>query len=215
MAETFSRPPDEPLLLRGAEYVRMSTEHQQYSTQNQADKIREYAQRRGIQIVRTYADEGSLVRAYQAVGFTPDRDYHYIEINRFLRRLHPQIIGHTERMIAELGGSVERDSATDLLTVNREFSVSIVLSRCQVLETGSHRWKVRFDASLLPDITVAVRLDAANEGPLDYYLLPRLDFGLPRISLADHNRFELETYRFGNLDYLYGMAERSRIRRAA
>ena len=58
MAETFSRPPDEPFLLRGAEYVRMSTEHQQYSTQNQADKIREYAQRRGIQIVRTYADEG-------------------------------------------------------------------------------------------------------------------------------------------------------------
>lgn len=58
MAETFSRPPDEPILLRGAEYVRMSTEHQQYSTQNQADKIREYAQRRGIQIVRTYADEG-------------------------------------------------------------------------------------------------------------------------------------------------------------
>jgi hypothetical protein len=84
-----------------------------------------------------------------------------------------------------------------------------------MLETGSHRWKVRFDTSLLPDITVAVRLDAANEVPLDYYLLPRLDFGLPRISLADHNRLELDTYRFDNLDYLYGMAERSRIRRVA
>ena len=44
--------------LRAAEYVRMSTEHQQYSTHNQADKIREYAKRRGIEIVRTYADEG-------------------------------------------------------------------------------------------------------------------------------------------------------------
>jgi len=43
---------------RAAEYVRMSTEHQQYSTHNQADKIREYAARRGIEIVRTYADEG-------------------------------------------------------------------------------------------------------------------------------------------------------------
>lgn len=43
---------------RAAEYVRMSTEHQQYSTENQADKIREYAKRRGIEIVRTYADEG-------------------------------------------------------------------------------------------------------------------------------------------------------------
>ena len=43
---------------RAAEYVRMSTEHQQYSTENQADKIREYAAQRGIEIVRTYADEG-------------------------------------------------------------------------------------------------------------------------------------------------------------
>jgi len=43
---------------RAAQYVRMSTEHQQYSTENQADKIREYAERRNIEIVRTYADEG-------------------------------------------------------------------------------------------------------------------------------------------------------------
>jgi DNA invertase Pin-like site-specific DNA recombinase len=45
-------------LFRAAEYVRMSTEHQQYSTQNQADKIRDYAAQRGLEIVRTYADEG-------------------------------------------------------------------------------------------------------------------------------------------------------------
>ncbi|PYE26356.1 DNA invertase Pin-like site-specific DNA recombinase [Paraburkholderia silvatlantica] len=36
----------------------MSTEHQQYSTENQSDRIREYAARRGLEIVRTYADEG-------------------------------------------------------------------------------------------------------------------------------------------------------------
>lgn len=50
--------PDRPVIFSAAEYVRMSTEHQQYSTENQADAIREYARRRGIQIVRTYADEG-------------------------------------------------------------------------------------------------------------------------------------------------------------
>src|ERR1700692_1268526 len=48
----------EPARFRAAEYVRMSTDHQQYSTDNQRDKIREYAARRGIEIVRTYADEG-------------------------------------------------------------------------------------------------------------------------------------------------------------
>lgn len=40
---------------------------------------------------------------------------------------------------------VERDPATDLLTVNREFTVSLVLARCQLLDNGRRRWKVRFD----------------------------------------------------------------------
>jgi DNA invertase Pin-like site-specific DNA recombinase len=43
---------------RAAQYVRMSTDLQKYSTENQAAKIREYAEQRGIEIVRTYADEG-------------------------------------------------------------------------------------------------------------------------------------------------------------
>jgi hypothetical protein len=158
---------------------------------------------------------GSLIRAYQAVGFTPDRDYQYLEANQLLRRLHPEIVGQTERMIAEVGGTVERDPATDLLTVNREFTVSLVLARCQMLDNGRRRWKVRFDTSLAPDITVAVRLDETNQAALDYYLLPRLDFGQPRIQLADHNGIEFECYRFDSLDYLYGMARRIRIRRAA
>ena len=44
--------------MRAAEYVRMSTDHQKYSTENQADAIRHYAATRGIEIVRTYADAG-------------------------------------------------------------------------------------------------------------------------------------------------------------
>src|SRR5882762_6538506 len=43
---------------RAAVYVRMSTEHQQYSTSNQIDAIREYAKRRGLEIVKEYSDEG-------------------------------------------------------------------------------------------------------------------------------------------------------------
>ena len=43
---------------RAAEYVRMSTEHQQYSTENQGQVIRQYAEQRGMTIVRTYTDAG-------------------------------------------------------------------------------------------------------------------------------------------------------------
>src|SRR6516165_10445965 len=49
----------EPVLSgRAAEYVRMSTDHQRYSTENQSEAIQQYAARRGLVIVRTYADEG-------------------------------------------------------------------------------------------------------------------------------------------------------------
>ena len=46
------------MAVRAVQYVRMSTEHQRYSTENQADVIQQCAARHGIEIVRTYADEG-------------------------------------------------------------------------------------------------------------------------------------------------------------
>lgn len=44
--------------LRAAQYVRMSTDKQIYSIQNQAAVIAAYAHARGLKIVETYADEG-------------------------------------------------------------------------------------------------------------------------------------------------------------
>src|ERR1700733_1710709 len=48
----------DPSPVFAAAYVRMSTEHQQYSTSNQMDVIRDYAKRRGMQIAKEYSDEG-------------------------------------------------------------------------------------------------------------------------------------------------------------
>jgi DNA invertase Pin-like site-specific DNA recombinase len=48
---------DASINLRAARYVRMSTDHQQYTTQNQADTIAAYAEQHKLTIVREYADE--------------------------------------------------------------------------------------------------------------------------------------------------------------
>ncbi len=45
-------------LTHAVQYVRMSTEHQKYSTENQSDIIAEYAGRHGMQVIRTYTDAG-------------------------------------------------------------------------------------------------------------------------------------------------------------
>lgn len=50
--------PSPTVLLRAAEYMRMSTEHQQYSIANQSAVIQEYANAHSIEIVRTYVDRG-------------------------------------------------------------------------------------------------------------------------------------------------------------
>ena len=154
---------------------------------------------------------GSLVRAYELIGFTPDRDYQYIEINRLLRHLHGDLVSATIEAIEGLGGSISRDPATDLLTVNGEFTASIVLARCQQTPAGSNRWKIRLDTGLSPDLTVAIRMDAANRNPLDYYLLPFLDMSTDRIRLSDENSLMLDAYRFESLEYFFAMAERRLI----
>src|SRR6476469_5779244 len=53
--ETLS---DVQLGLRAAQYVRMSTDLQRYSTENQAAAIAAYAAQHTLTIVRTYADNG-------------------------------------------------------------------------------------------------------------------------------------------------------------
>jgi len=154
---------------------------------------------------------GSLIRAYELVGFTPDRDYRYIEINRILRQKHHDVVGETVDAIKDLGGSVRQNSATDLLTVNDEFTASIVIARCQQTPTGSLRWNIRLDTGLAPDITVAIRMDYANASPLDYYLLPLYDMNTYRIRLAEENGLMLDAYRFETLEFFYAMAERAKI----
>ena len=151
---------------------------------------------------------GSLLRAYALVGFAPGRDYRYLEINRKLRELHPSIIAKTIDGLQNAGGCVVQDAATDLLTINGEFSASIVIVRCLQTPANTLRWKLRLDTALKPDLTVGIRMDPANVGIHDYYLLPRLDMHDAVLRLAEHNGLSLDAYRFDTLDAFYGMAAR-------
>lgn len=154
---------------------------------------------------------GGLLRAYQLVGYTPDRDYRYLEINRFLRSLHPDVVAATVEGIMRAGGEVIVAPATDLLTINREFTAAIVLARCQETQAGSLRWNIRLDTGLAPDISVAVRLAPGNREILDYYLLPRIDPTWARLRLSSDNGFSLDAFRFESLDALFDLSARCSI----
>lgn len=158
---------------------------------------------------------GSLVRAYRLVGYTPTRDYSYVDVNRKLRALHPGVIADTIARIQAVGGAVARDPSTDLLTVNDEFTASVVIARCMQTAGGSLRWIVRLDVGLRPDVTVVVRMEESNEGVRDYYVLPRTIVEEDRLTLLAENGTLLDTFRFDTLEALASMSERTDIRSAA
>jgi len=158
---------------------------------------------------------GSLLRAYSLVGFTPDRDYSYLEINRSLRRLYPAVVSEVIDRIRSVGSDVYQDAETDLLTINSEVTASLVVVRCTRTIAGSLRWKIRLDTSLKPDLTVAVRMNSENTRALDYYLLPRLDMDEAVLRLCEFNGLSLDAYRFNSLEVLYRMATRAPMRKAA
>lgn len=158
---------------------------------------------------------GSLLKAYSLIGFSPKRDYAYLEINRELRRRHPELIAEMICGIQNTGGWTKCDAATDLLTVNGDFTTSLVIARCKPTASGSYRWHIRFDTSLQPDITVVARMDATNQHALDYYVFPSIDFSPDRLPTMEDNEFTLDAYRMVSLDYFYLLAGRAPLKEAA
>jgi hypothetical protein len=158
---------------------------------------------------------GSLVSAYRLIGYDPGIDFSFIEINRRLRAEHASLVASVIRQIEALGASVAWDPETELLHLNQELRVSLVL--CRHLETGagSSRWLIRLDASLRPDITVAVRMNATNDAVHDYYLLPGIDMTWENLRVAEDNGVYLDSYRFDSLEALIALAERISIQEAA
>ena len=158
---------------------------------------------------------GSLLAAYRLAGYSPDRDFSFVEINRRLRSTHPTLLSDLVGRLSGIGATVSQDAASGLLTINGEFSAVLVLSRCRQTSAGSLRWSIRFNQRLVPDITILVRMDAANERPADYYLLPVMDIQMPQLLLCETNGAFLDTYQFDTLDYFTELTHRRRIEVAA
>lgn len=92
---------------------------------------------------------GCLLRAYQLIGYTPDRDYRYIEINKHLRKLHAETIADTILKIQKIGSFACYDESSGILHIHDEPAVSIVICRCLQTPAGACRWNIRLDTGLL------------------------------------------------------------------
>ena len=145
---------DQALFLRAREIVDARSRH--FSDEELLEALRTILNRQGM-LSGLIIDEqddlpsssayrsrfGSLLRAYRLIGYEPDRDYSYIEVNRALRQAHPQVVAEIIAGVTRHGGSAVQNPETDMLRVNDEFTLSIVLARCTATAAGSLRWRIR------------------------------------------------------------------------
>ncbi|CDH07945.1 Site-specific recombinase, resolvase family [Xenorhabdus bovienii str. oregonense] len=156
---------------------------------------------------------GGLLRAYEIIGYKPEHDYSYIQINKKLRDYHHTTIDKITKQIIGFNSIVDKIPNSPLLLVNDNLTISLLISRCKKLQSGKLRWKIRFENALKPDISIVVRMDSTNKNPVDYYIFPSLDILFEKIMLSEINTFHLEFYRFDKLDTFYQMIERTPYRR--
>ena len=213
----------DPMIFEAAQHIILLRSHR-YSNDEMLEKLRGILTKHG-RLSGLLIDEeddapsssafrqrfGSLVRAYQLIGYASEIDFSFIEINRALRERHRTVVGEVVTKLRELGAVVVQDEDTGLLTLDSEWDVSLVIARHRATGAGFSRWLIRFDAGLKPDLTIAVRMAPGNADIKDFYLLPALDMQESRVRFAEHNGVWLDAYRFDTLDFFYGMARRCRV----
>ena len=149
-----------------AAYVRMSTDHQKYSTENQLDTIRRYADQRGFEITRVFEDSGrsglriygrdglqDLIREVQS-GSVHFRAILVYDVSRWGRFQDADEGAYYEHLCSRAGirvhycgeqfdndgtvGSVLLKSVKRVMAgeYSRELSVKVFAGQCRLVENG-------------------------------------------------------------------------------
>jgi DNA invertase Pin-like site-specific DNA recombinase len=158
---------------------------------------------------------GSMAEAYALVGYRPFYDTRYVDRNRYLRQLRELIIDDVVTGVVARGGTAELDQNREMLTINREFTASVVIVRCLETKGGSVRWVLRLDAIHGADIALVVRMDAGNLEPRDYYVLPLFDVNETSVRMCERNAACFDRYRCESLEPFYRLVARTPLGRAA
>ena len=155
---------------------------------------------------------GSLLTAYQRIGY---RVRHDLGFHVAKRRVQAHCREFVQTLVAALAGrglAAEHDPARNIVRVAGELLVAVVVTRCYRTKYQTLRWIVPIHPAA--DLTLAVRLDGANEAIQDYFMFPRLD--RPGTAwLRPDNHVLLDAYRFRTLEPLLAVTERISVEDAA
>ena len=154
---------------------------------------------------------GNLISVYRMLGFKTRLRESHTPLSRRLAAATHELAASLVRRIEEAGGFARWQRMERMLLVNDELRVNLFIIRCSLSNFGTSRWLIRLRRELKPDISVLVRMDSKNQAVKDYYLLPSLDTPWVDNQLGENNGIYFDAYRFPSLDFLIGMATRTKL----
>lgn len=155
---------------------------------------------------------GGLLRAYTLIGYKPEHDYSYLQINEALRSFYSEIIEDFKGEILKSNCHIDEYKYYPMLCINDEFLISVLVTKCIHMKSGKLRWKVRFDNSQKADITIVIRMNSQNISPLDFYIIPKIENEYSKMCMMETNNIRLDLYRFDNLDKFLQIITRMKVR---
>lgn len=155
---------------------------------------------------------GGLLRAYELIGYSPQTDYSYIQINKHLRELHAGTLKEMEAGFEKYGALLEKNIVEDgTRWINREIKIMLNISRCRRMESGRSRWLIRLERLSDVDFSIIARMNADNKTVKDYYLISRFDREAIDSKINEENGFFMETFRHDAMDWFYQIFSRTHI----
>ncbi len=157
----------------------------------------------GMAQVSTYWTRfGSLVRAYDLIGYVPPRDFSFLRTGGDRWDDRRALLAEVAEGFHAHKVRVKRPSKYMLL-LNRTVTLHVRIARHGPHRDGGKYWQLGFMAARRPDLTLVARMNEGNCERLDYYLFPRNAGFSGRVRMARDNGPDLDRFRLASLDALY------------
>lgn len=142
---------------------------------------------------------GSLRAAYRLIGYSPKRNYEYIESRTVRRDMIKTLALEVAAGLAKSGEDVRIDQVHQILRVHT-VAISFRVARSRLAPAATHlSWVIIRGRQLPPGVVVVIRLNEGNREIRDFLLMPasRLTDRDLRFSERNQERFGLR--RYGNV----------------
>jgi len=154
---------------------------------------------------------GTLQAAYDLVGYQASANYRYFRVITQLHRRRMEIIQDFASAVGQAGGLALYDTNTQLVTINKAFTIAIWIARCRSSPYGYSHWPFNRHRLLGADISVLIRVLPDNVTVRDYFIAPAWVAEQAPPMLSPNNGVRLDAFLFPSLEPLVAMARRAPI----